>query len=75
MLTKTKFAAAALAALFLVGGLTAGAGQAQAGHRFHKGFHGGFGLGGGFHHFHQCRWVPKFNIFGDYTGSIRVCRW
>jgi hypothetical protein len=66
MLTKTKFAAAALAALVLVGGLTAGAGQAEA-HRFHKGFHVGFGWG--------CRWVPKFNILGDYVGSIRACRW
>jgi len=75
MLNKAKFAGAALAAIVLLGGLAAGAGQAQA-HGFHHGFHGGgFGWGGGYNVFPGCRWVPKYNIFGDYVGSVRICRW
>lgn len=75
MLNKAKFAGAALAAIVLLGGLAAGAGQAQA-HGFHHGFHGGgFGWGGGYNVFPGCRWVPKHNIFGDYVGSVRICRW
>lgn len=82
MLNKAKFAGAALAAIVLLGGLAAGAGQAQAGgfrHGFHGGgFHGGGfggGFGGGASYFPGCRWVPKHNIFGDYIGLVRVCRY
>jgi hypothetical protein len=74
MLSKSKFAGVALAAIVLAGGLVAGAGQAQA-HKFHGGFHRGFGWGGGFHrsyHYNTCRWVPRFNV---YIGSVRACPW
>lgn len=78
MLNKAKFAGAALAAIVLLGGLAAGAGQAQAGgfrHGFHGGgFHGG-GFGGGQAYFPGCRWVPKYNFFGNYVGLVRVCRY
>lgn len=72
---KNRFIAAALGALVLAGALTASAGQAEAGrfhgHRWHRGhaWHGGWGFHGG------CRWVGKFNRFGDYVGSVRICRW
>ena len=43
------------------------------------GFHGGFGWGGGFHHriyhYNTCRWAPRFNVYGDYIGSVRACPW
>ncbi|MGZ8369139.1 MAG: hypothetical protein ACXWVK_10670 [Rhodoplanes sp.] len=78
MLSKSKFAGAALAAIVLASGLVAGTGQAQA-HKFHRGFHGGFGWGGGFHHriyhYNTCRWAPRFNVYGDYIGSVRACPW
>lgn len=83
MAIKSKLVAAALAAMVVVGGVSATTGVAQAGHfhgghhgGFHKGFHGKFGwgfrsAGYGF----GCRWKPKFNYFGDYIGSVRVCYW
>lgn len=77
MFNKAKFAGAALAAVVLLGGLAAGAGQAQA-HGFHHGLHGGGfggGFGGGGSYFPGCRWVPKYNFFGNYVGLVRVCRW
>ena len=77
MLNKAKFAGAALAAIVLLGGLAAGAGQAQAGgsrHGFHGGGFGG-GFGGGQAYFPGCRWAPKYNFFGDYVGLVRVCRY
>ncbi len=82
MLTKTKLAGAALAALVLAGSLTATTGQAQA-----KPFHPGFGLGlgvglaagaavgGGYNYHHHCRWAPRFDRWGDYMGSVHVCPW
>ena len=80
MLTKTKFAAAALAAIVLTGGLAAGTGQAQAHPKFHGGF--GIGFGGGYggyyhpiYHYPRCLWVPKFDVYGDFIGSVRVCPW
>jgi hypothetical protein len=73
MFSKSKLAAAALAAFVLAGTLIATAGQAQA-HRFHGGW--GWGGGWGWHGYgHGCRWKPKFNYFGDYVGSVRICRW
>ncbi|MFO1099801.1 MAG: hypothetical protein U1E81_16420 [Xanthobacteraceae bacterium] len=77
MLNKAKFAGAALAAIVLLGGLAAGASQAQAG-GFRHGFHGGGfggGFGGGQAYFPGCRWAPKYNFFGDYVGLVRVCRY
>jgi len=81
MLTKSKLAAAALAALVLAGAVTATTGQAQA-----KPFRPGFGLGLGIglaagtafssgYSYHHCRWAPRFNRWGDYIGSVRVCSW
>jgi hypothetical protein len=67
---KTKFVAAALGALVLAGAMTASVGQAEAhGWRHGWGWHGGWGYDGG------CRWFPKYNYFGDYVGSVRICRW
>ena len=56
MLTKTKFAAAALAAIVLAGGLAAGAVQAQAHPKFHGGF--GIGFGGGYGGYHPLSLSP-----------------
>jgi hypothetical protein len=79
MLTKSKLAAAALAALVLAGAVTATTGQAQA-----KPFHPGFGLGiglaagtafSGGYSYHHCRWAPRFDRWGEYIGSVRVCSW
>lgn len=70
---KTKFFATALGALVIAGAVTASVGQAEAGgwrHGWHRhGWHGGWGFYGG------CRWFPKYNHFGDYVGSVRICRW
>jgi hypothetical protein len=77
MPNKVNFAGAALAAIVLLGGVAAGAGQAQA-HGFRYGLHRGSfggGFGGGASYFPGCRWVPKHNIFGDYVGLVRVCRY
>lgn len=80
MFSKTKIAAAALAALVVAGGLAAGSGQAQAHWKAHKGFYVGYGpvygYGGGVSPiWHKCRWVPQFNRFGVYVGSVKVCAW
>jgi hypothetical protein len=90
MSTKTKIAAVALAAVTLAGAIAASTGEASAKPKFGPALGFGlvagtaiglaaassaygtpaYGYYGG-----GCRWAPRFNAFGQYVGSVRICGW
>ena len=85
MTIKTRIAALAVAALTVAGGIASTTTKAEA-HGFHPGWGFGAGLVGaaivgsavaattpypyGYTH---CGWVRQFDVFGNYTGSVRSC--
>jgi hypothetical protein len=80
---KTKFVAAALAALTIVGGVVATTQDAQARHRgaaIGLGIAGGLLVGAAIADAHagpvyrRCNWVRQYDAFGRYAGRVHVCR-
>jgi hypothetical protein len=84
MSIKTKFAAAALAALTVTGGVIATSKDAQAGHR--GGHAVGLGIATGVlvgaalagtyagAGYRRCHWVRQYDGYGRYAGRVHVCR-
>lgn len=89
MSTKTRIAAAALAAVTLAGAIAASTGEASAKPKFGPAL--GFGIVAGtaiglaaassaygapaYGYYGGCRWAPRYNAWGQYVGSVRVCGW
>lgn len=88
MSIKTKIAALALAALAVTGSLAATTTKAEAHPIHHWGWGVGAGLataavvgtaiaasnGPVYYTSHRrCGWAPRYNVFGQYIGSVRVC--
>lgn len=87
MSIKTKIAALALAALAVTGSIAATTTQAEAYPMKPWGYvgaglataaivgtavaasNGGVYYGG----YRRCGWAPRYNVFGQYVGSVRVC--
>jgi hypothetical protein len=82
---KTRIAAALVAALTLGATVVAGSSQAEAHH-----FHGGWGWGGAgfaagaligaavasdYAYVPRCHFVRQFDVYGNYVGTARVCRY
>ena len=86
MSIKTKIATLALATLADTGSLTATSTKAEAGPFFHH-HHHHLGLGVGLATaaivgtaiaagpVYRCGWAPRYNVFGQYIGSVRVCNY
>jgi len=89
MSIKTKFAALAIAALAVTGGIAATSTPAEA-HGFHHGWGWGVGAGlvgaavvgsaiaasnDGYYYggYRYCHWVPQYDAFGRYVGRVRAC--
>jgi hypothetical protein len=88
MSIRTKIAAVTAVALAITGSAASTTTPAEA-HGFHHGFGRGVGAGlvgaaiiggsiaandgyyeGGYHY---CRWVSRFDIYGNYIGRVRSC--
>lgn len=87
MSIKTKIAAIAIAALTVTGGIAATSDQAHAGPN-NIGLGIGLGLATAAvvgtavaasqqpyyaYPVRRCGWVPQYNVFHQYVGSVRVC--
>jgi hypothetical protein len=74
MSIRTKIVAAAAAALTLGATALATSGAAEAHYRH---FHYGFGYGGFYNTYvpiyQSCHYVPRYNRYGAYIGSVKVC--
>lgn len=84
MSIKTRIAAVALAALAVTGTMAGTTTQAQA-----KPLGWGIGAGlvgaaivgtaiaasndGYYYGYRRCGWTPRYNVYGQYMGSVRVC--
>jgi hypothetical protein len=90
MSIKTKLAAVALAAVTLAGGIAASTGEAAAKPKFGPviglglvagtaiglaAASSGYGYGHGYYGYGGCRWMPRYNAWGHYVGSVKVCNW
>ena len=84
MSIKTRIAAVALATLAVAGSIVATTSQAEA-----RPLGWGVGAGiataavvgtavaasndGYYYGYRRCGWAPRYNVFGQYIGSVRVC--
>ncbi|MGJ4890928.1 hypothetical protein [Bradyrhizobium sp. HKCCYLR20261] len=91
MSIKSKIAAVALATLAVTGGIAATSTPAAAGgYHPHWGWGVGAGLVGAavvgsaiaasndayyYGGYRVCRWVPQYDIYGQYVGRVRACRY
>ena len=86
MSIKTKIAALALATLAVTGSIAATTTKAEA-YPIKPWGYVGAGLataaivgtavaasnGGYYYGYRRCGWAPRYNVFGQYIGSVRVC--
>jgi hypothetical protein len=86
MSLKTKLAALALTAVAVTGALASTSTQAQAGPKWVGPAIVGAAIVGtvaaasaandGYYYGHRrCGWAPRYNAFGHYMGSVRVCNY
>ena len=86
MSIKTKIAALALATVAVAGSLATSTTKAEAYPL--KPWHIGAGLAtaaivgtaiaandGYYYGYRRCGWAPRYNVFGQYVGSVRVCNY
>lgn len=88
MSIKTKIAAFALATLAVTGALATTSTKAEAFPFHHHHNHLGLGVGlataaivgtaiaasnGPVYTYRRCGWAPRYNVLGQYIGSVRVC--
>ena len=88
MSIKTKIAAFALATLAVAGSMATTT-KAEAYPIHHWGWGVGAGLAtaaivgtaiaasndGYYYGYRRCGWAPRYNVFGQYVGSVRVCNY
>lgn len=87
MSIKTRIAALAVAALALTGSIAASTQAAHAGPKFNPvtaGVLGAVVVGStlaaattptyAYGHYRRCGWQPRYNAFGQYMGSVKVCQ-
>lgn len=85
MTLKTKIAAVALATLAVTGSIASTTTSAEA-RGFHRGLGIGAGLigaavvggaiaaaSGPYAYYPRCGWSPRYDMFGNYVGSVRTC--
>jgi hypothetical protein len=83
MSIKTRLAAFALATVAVTGAMVSSSTQAQAKppHWVGPAIVGAAVVGtaiavsndGYYHGYRRCGWAPRYNVFGQYVGSVRVC--
>ncbi|HKU07335.1 MAG TPA: hypothetical protein VJR30_14800 [Bradyrhizobium sp.] len=87
MSIKTKIAALALATLAVTGSIAATTTKAEAYPLKPWGYVGagiataaivGTAIAAsndGYYGYRRCGWAPRYNVFGQYVGSVRVCNY
>lgn len=87
MSIKSKLAAVALVAVTVAGGIAATTGEAAAKPKFYGpaiglgiagaaiGLAAAASYGPGYYGYGTCHWAPRYNAWGQYVGSVRVCGW
>jgi hypothetical protein len=81
MSIKTKIAALALATIAVTGAMASTQAQAKPLNWIGPAIVGAAVIGtavavssnGGYAYGYRCGWTPRYNVYGQYMGSVRVC--